>query len=123
MNSINVVLVLSLVISLVSAGCFTSGQTWGSSLNKQKASAFLDEVCRELAGNYDASASRSSCKDGNDNIRFNFNILHTSGGSRSISSEECINGLNKEITGCNQGGRTNDGNWEFTSDPNTGSCK
>ncbi|KNZ59708.1 hypothetical protein VP01_1678g1 [Puccinia sorghi] len=122
MNPIQTVLVLALVLGLASAACFGTGQSWGSAADKQKASAYLTDVCNQLAGSYQASTIKSQCRDGNDNTRYNFSVKHISGGERTLGQQECIDGLNKEIINCPRGGRTSYSNWEYTSDPNAGLC-
>jgi hypothetical protein len=108
------VIVATILAPAASAGCFTSGATWGSSSNRAKASSFLDGVCNELKGPYPATVSKGRCRNGDENIRFNYRVKHISGGTLTLGKKECIDGLNKEITGCNQGGESSYTNWEYT---------
>lgn len=102
------------LLPVARARCFGEGETWGSSANRARATSFLNEVCSELQGSYGAGITKSACRNGNDNIRFNYAVKHISGGGRDLGVNECIDGLNKEITGCDRGGRTSYTNWEYT---------
>jgi hypothetical protein len=101
------------LLPATSAGCFRTGTTWGSSANRAQATSDLNGVCNELQGNYGASVINSRCRNGQEGIRFNFAVKHISGGTRFLGVRECIDGLNKEITNCNKGGRTSYDNWEY----------
>jgi hypothetical protein len=108
------VIATTALLPATSAGCFSTGTTWGSSANRAQATSDLDGVCNELQGNYGASVVKSRCRNGQEGIRFNFAVKHISGGTRFLGVRECIDGLNKEITGCDKGGRTGYDNWEYT---------
>jgi hypothetical protein len=108
------VVVATALIPAASAGCFKSGTTWGSSVNRAAASSYLDGVCNELQGSYGSGVIKSRCRNGAENIRFNYAVKHISAGTINLGKEECIDGLNKEITGCDKGGRSGYTNWEYT---------
>ncbi|KAI0381482.1 hypothetical protein F5Y04DRAFT_281011 [Hypomontagnella monticulosa] len=51
-----------------------------------------------------------------------FEIWHIGDGDREITGTECLDGLRKEINGCDYGGVSEYTNWKYKSDPNPGSC-
>lgn len=108
-------IILSLAfVTYVSAGCYTSGVTWGTSANRASASSALQSVCGQLAGDYSTSTTRSVCVNGGEGRRFNFDLENVGSASRSIGVTECVDGFNKEITGCDKGGSTSYAHWKYT---------
>ncbi|KAG0143304.1 hypothetical protein CROQUDRAFT_49017 [Cronartium quercuum f. sp. fusiforme G11] len=122
-NIRNLVILSFALFAYVYGKCRTSGATYGTPANRARASQALQSVCAELAGTYGASETKSTCRDSPENVRFNFVLQHVKNGQRVIDANECMDGMNKEITGCNQGGDTTYTNWRYSVDPNTGLCQ
>ncbi|KAL9621570.1 MAG: hypothetical protein Q9160_003962 [Pyrenula sp. 1 TL-2023] len=102
--------ITALLLSSASATCFKTGAKWpgiGDPVNS------LDGVCDKSKGHYDASEAYSVCINGEDGIRYNFEIRNTSGGPLDLSANECIGGLSKEIVNCPRGGESSSGNWRY----------
>lgn len=54
-----------------------------------------------------------------------FTIKHISDGDRDLSAGECYGGLQKEIGGCEHGGKSSYTNWRYDAKPSPelNSCK
>ncbi|CAH7666061.1 hypothetical protein PPACK8108_LOCUS378 [Phakopsora pachyrhizi] len=101
------------ILPMVLGGCHKGGVTYGSSANRARATEWLNEVCREISGYYPESAVGTKCRNGKENIRFNYYVKHISPNTRYLGVDECKDGLNKEIVNCSRGGKTRYGNWEY----------
>ena len=64
------------LLSLASAGCFTSGTAWDSTV---RAAGELDGVCNVLAGQYTGGQQKSECRNGTGGTRYNFRIQKVGG--------------------------------------------
>jgi len=115
---------ISLTVSIndVVGKCRTTGGDWGGAANRALATNFVKSVCDELRGSYGDMETRTTCRNGNDKIKFDYLLQHITGGSRSIDEAECMDGMKKEITGCDNGGDTRYTNWRYSVDPNPGAC-
>ena len=110
-------LIAALVVPLVSAGCYSGGEVWP---DKQDAINKLDAVCAGLQGTYTTGQGRGKCVNGpaGKNVRYDFHVTRFIGPVKDtrgleLSKSECIDGLKKEITGCDHGGDTKYTNWEY----------
>jgi hypothetical protein len=108
-----VLLLFSSLLTLASAGCFTSGADWGPN-NKDKAIQDLQSVCDRLSGPYQGGQTKSQCRNGNGGIRFNFTVKKFTSGQQRLTKANCIDKLRKEITGCDKGGQSSYTDFEFT---------
>ncbi|KAL8905873.1 MAG: hypothetical protein Q9171_006502 [Xanthocarpia ochracea] len=107
------------LVSHALAGCYSGGQSGGKS---EFAQGKIEDICdRKLLGDYLPRQPRTACLTEND-FSWHFEIKLISGEDRKLPLEECISGLTKEITGCEFGGSSTYDNWEYTSDPNRGTC-
>ncbi|KAI6088527.1 hypothetical protein F4821DRAFT_258025 [Hypoxylon rubiginosum] len=116
--------------SVVSAGCFTTGQSWGA--DKQKVIDLMKQRCNM---NFNADGLKGVWdKPGNGvpsrTVRFNLDngryarlTLTRIGdggtdGNGYIKQGDCVDGLTKEINGCEHGGGSLYTNWEYKGDIN-----
>ncbi|KAK2765029.1 hypothetical protein FQN54_008728 [Arachnomyces sp. PD_36] len=116
----SILAVAAVAISLVSADCFGAGPTV---INKELAYTNLESICTTMQGYYVSQQQRYACLTDTENRnQWYFNIKLISDGDRVLPMDECLSGLGKEILNCDLGGRTGYANWEYTSDPNYGTC-
>jgi uncharacterized protein (DUF2461 family) len=106
--------VLAGLVALGEAGCYSGGDAWGdvaTALSSARRACILD-----LSGLYRAQntpeGTRSVCVNANDK-KLEFQIFHTQEGDRQLSSDECYDGIQKEIVGCENGGDTTYDNWRY----------
>ncbi|EEH47660.1 uncharacterized protein PADG_03744 [Paracoccidioides brasiliensis Pb18] len=102
--------------------CFDGGARWGA--GRPYAINFATRACNEaLVGTYRPNDIRAKCYNLDSTKKVDFSLrLISNNGNRNIGAAECYDGLRKEIEGCDRGGRTRYGNWEYTGDPNDGQC-
>ncbi|KKZ64882.1 hypothetical protein EMCG_09259 [[Emmonsia] crescens] len=102
--------------------CFGEGARWGA--GRPYATNFATRACKEaLVGTYRPGDIRAKCYNLDSTKKVDFSLkLISNHGNRNIGAAECYDGLRKEIEGCDHGGRTAYGNWEYTGDPNEGQC-
>ncbi|KAG0139353.1 hypothetical protein CROQUDRAFT_666633, partial [Cronartium quercuum f. sp. fusiforme G11] len=110
----NIFILSFALFAYVYGRCRTRGFSYGSSANRARASQALESVCKELTGTYAATTFKTVCRDSPEKIRFNFFVQHVKIGRRDIGITECMEGLNKEITGCDKGGDTTYTNWRYS---------
>ena len=108
-----VLLLVSSLLTLASAGCFTSGADWGPN-NKNEAIRDLQSVCDRLNGPYRGGQTKSACRNGNGGIRFNFTVKKFTSGERTLAKANCVEKLRREIDGCDKGGKSSYTDFEFT---------
>ncbi|KAF7505935.1 hypothetical protein GJ744_012377 [Endocarpon pusillum] len=107
------------LLSIASAGCFSGGTTWD---DKGRAIATLEGVCKELTGDYNGGITRSTCRNGSGDLRYNFTVKKDTSGHGKLGRDYCVRMLSREISGCDHGGRSSYADFTFTSDPNAGKC-
>ncbi|KAH8723849.1 hypothetical protein GQ44DRAFT_750667 [Phaeosphaeriaceae sp. PMI808] len=104
--------------------CFSSGANFGSDQNAALDAA--QSACNgPLKGKYDKRETRVRCYNLSSNKHVKLTVGLTgpdAGSTRTIGSNECVNGLTKEIVNCSKGGDTTYGNWRYRADPNEGRC-
>ncbi|KAF2658847.1 hypothetical protein K491DRAFT_713100 [Lophiostoma macrostomum CBS 122681] len=101
------------------AGCYSGGEDWG---NKQVALNAADTACRNnFQGDFGGNSNRHVCINGNGK-KLEFTIYRLGGTNRALFWDECYDGLQKEINGCDHGGDSSYTNWRYVADPNAGSC-
>jgi hypothetical protein len=112
MHFSTLVAVLASCIATAQADCYTSGDTWAP--DQVQANGVLDDVCNNVSGNIGAGATNYACRNaGSPNKRFDFYVKNVADGDRSVSKEECVLRLSNEINGCQNGGITTTGDFEF----------
>lgn len=104
----------------VSAECWTGGATSTpadvSTLTANNFSA-LNLVCSAITVGQFAHGQQSQyclvAADGNN--KWNFVVKRVSDGPEymTLSVADCVDGLQKEVTACEHGGKTAYGNWEY----------
>ena len=103
-------IVLSLGASLVSAGCFTSGESWGG--DRSAALAAAQTLCQDgtLSGTYFANQSKFACVNLSSQKKVDFRVaadnLILQGDSINLGVDDCTANLEREINGCGQGGQS-----------------
>ncbi|EXA31744.1 hypothetical protein FOQG_16203 [Fusarium oxysporum f. sp. raphani 54005] len=115
MQLLNIVLALVPLVAVSEAACHQSGESWGSMKDSVLASV--------LSGSYGQGQKKTHCifVPGSGK-HADFEVKRLTGGSTTLSEYDCYYYLNREITGCDKGGRRAYDNWEFSADPNAGAC-
>ncbi|KAH7259414.1 uncharacterized protein BKA55DRAFT_687713 [Fusarium redolens] len=123
MQLLNIVLALVPLVAVSEAACHQSGESWGSM--KDSVLYQLRDACRAsvLSGSYGQGQKKTHCifVPGSGK-HADLEVKRLTGGSTSLSEYDCYYYLNREITGCDKGGRRAYDNWEFSADPNAGAC-
>ncbi|TRX96372.1 hypothetical protein FHL15_002644 [Xylaria flabelliformis] len=120
-SSVAAFLTLAGLFTPGTATCYDTGQ--GGNYGKE-----LDSInglyiaCTALSGTYIKGESRMTCVQDSAGRKWNFDLKHISGGSRTIKIDECMSGMAKEAHGCWRGGHSSYWNWAYKADPNTGHC-
>lgn len=135
-NIFPTILALGTLAPLVSAGCFDGGEKWGSS--KDAALRIAKNVCNQdrgelrrlyMWGNHpEAKTGSISASGDNRCIKLQVDyvwdphtddigkiILMDNGldNSGSVPKNECYDGLQKEINGCERGGESKYTHWKY----------
>lgn len=114
MHSNAVILLFPLVVTLVSAGCYSRGESG----NKGTASTAVDSyVCQQLSGYYVPQQERTACVVGQGESVSWYLSVKQEGWGGTISAKDCSTNIKKEIDGCRVGGHTRDGDWSYTYVP------
>ncbi|KAH6869428.1 hypothetical protein B0T10DRAFT_296282 [Thelonectria olida] len=104
--------------------CFKTGQPYGN--QQGEAQEFARTVCNNhFKGTWRKGDKVSRCYTLPDNksVIFTVGLLgKNAGATRYLGSDECYDGLHKEVVNCSHGGETTYGNWYYRADPNTGIC-
>lgn len=114
MKTAGIISALAAFVSVVNAGCYSGGELWG---DKATALSNARSACDgALQGTYGPSGTpsgyRGICLNGNGK-KLEFQIWHIQGGDRQLGADECYDGLQKEINGCDHGGDTSYTNWRY----------
>lgn len=98
----------------VLAGCFSGGENWAS--QKAMALAKAQDVCNTKYSTdaWSGGQQLGACYDLDSGKKVDFVLEKISDGLRNISPEECYDGFQKEINGCENGGSTSYTNWKYT---------
>ncbi|KAI8455291.1 hypothetical protein BY996DRAFT_6413266 [Phakopsora pachyrhizi] len=108
-------------IQVVRGGCYSAGVPWGSQANKQRALDSVCEVCESFTSSgFSPGEEKVACVNGMEDTKFDFTLKNESGQSKTITKEQCIDGLHAEINNCRLGGITSKNEWRYRSDPNAG---
>ncbi|KAK7178059.1 hypothetical protein PSPO01_15890 [Paraphaeosphaeria sporulosa] len=95
--------------------CFSSGANFGNDQNAALNAART--ACNGyLKGKYNKRETRVKCYNlsSNKHVKLTVGLTGPNAGStRKIGSDECYNGLTKEIIKCSKGGDTTYGNWRY----------
>ncbi|KAL9636091.1 MAG: hypothetical protein Q9204_002389 [Flavoplaca sp. TL-2023a] len=115
-------LLLAILPTLIAAECFTGGELWDRSLGPPA----VNRACRALAGDYRRDESKVEKLGQRNGQCYVFELTRIRGGSdanlRRITENECKGGMNKELFGCDRGGKSSYTNWTYKADPNKGPC-
>jgi hypothetical protein len=114
----NLLIIMASVLGTVQAGCYTSGESWGSA----QAAAWdaAAEVCdTTVAGDFSSRQMKEACRNIGPNKFAIFQVQWGGGGNNFISDPDCTFRLRNEIGGCGQGGQSTIGNWFFRYDMNS----
>jgi hypothetical protein len=105
-----VLVAISLLSPLASAGCYTGGITG----NKQLALDSIHTICGAMQGSFRSGQVRTGCiTDPASGNEWFFSVKCISGADRTLPIGECEDGLAKEVNGCSRGGDTAYTNWEY----------
>ncbi|KAI1761261.1 hypothetical protein GGR53DRAFT_469486 [Hypoxylon sp. FL1150] len=81
--------------------------------DKNKAYQAARDACNEFKGIFGAYKSKSKCALGSDGKGYDITVRHVKDGDRSLGADECYDGVQKEIHGCERGGVSGYDNWEY----------
>ncbi len=96
-------LLLAFLPTLIIAKCFTTGETW----DRQLAPSAINRACKELAGDLRRGQTKVKKNEPKKGQCYVFEVEHIGGaGSRRITEDECRRGMNRELSGCDRGGKT-----------------
>ncbi|KAL8772557.1 MAG: hypothetical protein Q9209_002218 [Squamulea sp. 1 TL-2023] len=115
-------LLLGFLPALISAECYSGGESWDRTL----ATSAVDTACKEFAGDYHLNESKQKTIDVFNGQCYSFVLQRITGGDgdvlREITEDECKNGMNHEVNGCEHGGHSSYTDWSYKADPNKGPC-
>jgi hypothetical protein len=109
---------LGVGIDSVSAGCYTSGDTWQ---DPAAARWHVERACRGFDGNQGAfqgefrpGEAKYACiqHSGTQKLEFSVQNLNT-GASFDLNDADCVLRLQNEINGCSHGGQSDIAGWRF----------
>ena len=111
-----ITVVLTVLPPFAACGCYTSGEEWDRDL----APPALEEACNQLAGDYKFPGEKTAdipIDNGKMIYTFKLTGLRKLDSDlapvRHIDAEECREGMNKELFGCKQGGKSEYTNWRY----------
>lgn len=96
---------------ILKRNCYGSGEAWGSDLNTALDKA--KDFCNVKPSDFNPGQGFSRCYNLSNTKRVNFNLGLVTSKRRHIGFDECYDGMQKEINGCNKGGRTTYTNWRY----------
>ncbi|XXH06028.1 multicatalytic endopeptidase [Hypoxylon texense] len=102
---------LALLASTALATCH--GDYTDALWNKDQARADAKTACNKMKGNFGSRKTKSYCTGNKDKKGYDFSVTHLKDGDRDLGYDECYDGLQKEIGGCERGGDTYYKNWEY----------
>lgn len=94
--------------------CFGSGEFWGGDRSHAENRALDFCVKLGLPTNFAKDRNFHRCFNLSSLKKVDFTIKNISGASRSLTFRECVDGLKKEVNGCDRGGATSYTNWRYT---------
>ena len=101
------------LFGLASAKCYSTGEKWVPDLAYNAST----KACQGLAGSYRVRQDNSKSIDVGNGQCYFFYLQRLRGGDtaglRSITQEECENGMGHEISGCERGGKSSYKNWMY----------
>ncbi|KAF2448047.1 hypothetical protein P171DRAFT_408718 [Karstenula rhodostoma CBS 690.94] len=117
----SLIAILAPIIATAQAGCYSGGDTWAP--DQVQANTVLDGVCNSLSGKFSGKQTKYECKDATASVRkLEFWVTNVNGGERTVSHGDCVQRLGNEVNGCEHGGDTTTGDFDFRADPNSGRC-
>lgn len=83
------------------AGCYSGGETWGNA--DVAANTAISACVNNLSGYYAGNTNRHVCINANGK-RMEFSVYRLGSSGRNLDANECVDGIRKEVTGCQYGG-------------------
>lgn len=112
------ILALISTITVVSADCFGSGDSWSSEI--QLARDGVDYWCDNavtngggLSGSFTAGQTKTRCTEMTANKHAILTVQWTGQGTHSLNDNDCKDKLKQEINACEHGGRRTTADWYF----------
>ena len=99
----------ALFVASACAGCYSGGAKWPDKFDATKKA---EEVCAGWTS-VGGGQTLSACRNGPNNIRYNFDLYNSGAGVRSIDGTFCREKLIAEIRGCDRGGASTYGEFTF----------
>ncbi|KAH9824337.1 secreted protein, partial [Melampsora americana] len=117
-------LISSITISSVFSIKCWQGPSWGDANQRKILADNLENICRQLTGNYPVGASSYRCMKGGDKPgnRYDFNVRNLSNSPQVYTMEDCVKFIKADIAACPEGAYTEGPIWYHSSDPNEGDC-
>ncbi|KAL2075425.1 hypothetical protein VTL71DRAFT_368 [Oculimacula yallundae] len=124
MQFTSTLLALATFATVVSAGCYTSGEGFDTDNNRGHARRAAIDLCQGqvLSGYFNQGQSKTRCADMDNNKKVDFQVVWLGKGGLTLKPSDCEWRLHNEINGCNLGGESIIADWFFRSDPNNGRC-
>ena len=103
--------ITALCASQASATCYSGGAFWPDTGD---ANTKLIDACKtQLVGTYGPGEDRKACRNGNDAIRYDFEVHNMNDIAATLSLDACVDNTRREIYHCGQGGHEVFGNVYF----------
>ncbi|KAL4721772.1 hypothetical protein ACLX1H_011266 [Fusarium chlamydosporum] len=120
----SVVAVLLIGLPLVLGKCHDSGVDWAT--QKTFALTKAREGCelKFTINKWSPGEALGACYNLDSTKKIDLVLERISDGDdeREIGVDECYDGFQKEINGCDHGGYSSYTNWKYSADPNAGQC-
>ncbi|ROW00325.1 hypothetical protein VMCG_07237 [Cytospora schulzeri] len=99
--------------NIAKRGCYTSGASWGAA--KDLALEKASDACNALGKRtYTSDAPvQAACYNLEGNLKANFQVSKISSGDQYLDYGDCVDGLQKEINGCGNGGDSSYTDWRY----------
>ena len=112
MQLFTLLVVLAPAIATVQATCYKSGDYWAP--DQVQANNDLGGVCNEVSGDFTGNQVKYACRNaGSANKKHEYWVKNNGAGNAWASHDECILRLSNEINGCDRGGDSNAGSFNF----------
>lgn len=109
---------LGVGIDSVSAGCYTSGETWqdtgAARYHAERACRGYDGKQGAFQGVFRAGEAKRACIQHSGTQKFEFMVQNlNNGASFDLGDADCVLRLQNEINGCARGGQSDVSGWRF----------
>lgn len=102
-----------LIFDSHTCNCWGSGDTWGDRVGEMQVQ-LREKLCTSggIAGFFNRDQSKYACIALKDGVHADFEVRRK-GDATTLSDADCYTYLNREVEGCEKGGRREYPNWIF----------